>query len=168
MGLLEVHSGLTLWTIITFIVLLIVLSKTAWPAIVGALDEREKKIRESLDEADKAREEAVRISKEYDSMVAKARHEAQGIIEEGRKVAEKMKNEIVSDAQGQSSRMLEKAKIEIEQERDKAKDEIRDMVVELTISTTSKLLSKTLDSKDHINLINQSLDEIKAGMQNEN
>ncbi|MCC7429358.1 F0F1 ATP synthase subunit B [bacterium] len=168
MDLLSVHGGLIGWTIITFIVLLVVLKATAWPSILGALDEREKAIRESLKAAEKAKEDAVRISKEYEEMINKARHEAQEIINAGKSTAEKMKSEILAEAQTKSQNIIAKAKTEIEQEREKAKEEIRGVVVELTINTASKLISKVLDPKDHLALINQSIDEIKIGKVNEN
>ena len=74
--MLEVHGGLLFWTVLTFLLLLGVLKKVAWAPIISALETREKEIKDALNAADKAKENAEKAQKDYEEVVAKARAEA--------------------------------------------------------------------------------------------
>ena len=90
-GLLDVSPGLIFWTVITFLILLFILKKMAWKPILSSLDERENKIKESLEKAEFARTEAEKLIAENKSNLAKAEEDAQKIIAQGREYAEKLK-----------------------------------------------------------------------------
>ena len=75
--MLDVHGGLLAWTVITFFILLVVLKKIAWGPIISTLESREKEIKDALNAADRAKEDAEKVQKDYEKVVAKARAEAQ-------------------------------------------------------------------------------------------
>ena len=88
--LVQLDPGLFVWTIITFLILLGVLTKFAWKPLLKALEIRENEISQSLKDAEKAKKELERLSEESEEIIAKARSEAQGILSEGKKAAEKL------------------------------------------------------------------------------
>ena len=94
-GLLKVDPGLFLWTVITFVVLMLILWKAAWKPIVEALDARAEKVRSDIENAEKMRIEAEKAMAEHKQMLDKAHNEVAQIIAEGKADAERLKNDIV-------------------------------------------------------------------------
>lgn len=158
--LVRLEPGLFIWSIITFLVLLAFLARFAWKPLMAALERREKRIRESLEDAEKAREEADRISKEYDRMISKARSEAQGIVKEGKATGERLKEEMVARAKEESERIRTDAEKQIGAEKQKAIADIREEVVNLSLQVASKIIGKKLTRKDNLALIQESLDRV--------
>lgn len=158
--MLELHTGLIAWTVIIFGSLLLLLRKLAWKPIVAAIDERTRKIRESLERAEQAQQNAERMRREYDQMMAKARQEAQDMIAKSRKTAEATRDEIVLKAQTEAEALLQRAKRDIGLEREKALEEIKRTAGELSVAIAAKIIGKSLSSKDHQDLIRQALKEI--------
>ena len=159
--LLNVNPGLIFWTVVTFLILLLVLKKFAWRPILGALEEREKRIKESLDKAEEAKVEAERLIAEQKQMLDMAKKEAQEIVNRSRKSAETAQEEILQKAKSEANQMVEKAKREINLSRDKALEEIRDYAVELSIAATTKAIRKALTPEDHLHLIDESIKEMR-------
>ena len=96
--LVQLDPGLFVWTIITFLILLGLLSKFAWKPLLHALEKRENEIAKSLKDAEKARKELDRLTSEGDEIIAKARSEAQAIVGEGKKAADQLKESTISKA----------------------------------------------------------------------
>jgi F-type H+-transporting ATPase subunit b len=157
MELMTPSGGTIFWTVVTFIFLLIILRKVAWKPILQTLDEREKRIRDDLAEAENARIAAQKTLAEQANIIDAARKEAQEIIGKSRKAAESAKGEIIQKANSEAEHLIAKAKREIELSRDKAIEEIRDLAVELSMSATTKLIGKSLDQREHKAIINDSL-----------
>jgi F-type H+-transporting ATPase subunit b len=160
MELLTPQGGTIFWTAVTFAILLIILGKLAWRPILEMLDEREKKISESLEQAEIARAEAEKTMAEQNKIIEAAKKEAQEILNTSRNAADSTKEEIVQKAKQEADQLLNKAKREIELSRDKAIEEIRDLAVELSMTATTKLIGKSLDEKEHKALIEQSIKNI--------
>jgi len=160
MELLTPNTGLMFWTVMTFLILYIVLYRFAWGPLREALDEREKKIKESLDKADLAQAKADASLQKQEEIINKARDEAQAFIEKGKKTAETVREDIVKKARQEAETMLERAKNEISLEREKAIDEIKRLAVELSIAATMKAIGKALSPKDHEQLILQSMQDM--------
>jgi len=158
-NLLRFDTGLMIWTWITFLIVLVVLGTKAWKPMIKALENREKFIRESLEEAKAAREEADKVAGEYEAMVAKARSEAQQIVAAGKETAERMKAEILNEAQEKSAGILKMAEIQIGAERDKAIGEIRTQIVDISMAVAEKVISKSLSRDDNKRLIEDALKE---------
>jgi len=159
--LVQLDPGLFIWTILTFLLLFSVLAKFAWKPLLKYLEGREETIRQSLDDAEKAKEELERLTTEGDAIVAKARAEAQSIVTEGKNAAQKIKDETIRNAKEQASGLISKAEEGIRAEKDRAISEIKTEVADLSISVAEKLIRKNLDADDNRALIDESLKEVK-------
>jgi len=160
--LVQLDPGLFVWTIITFLILLGVLTKFAWKPLLKALETRENEISQSLKNAEKAKKELERLSAESDEIIAKARSEAQGIVSEGKKAAEKLTAATLNKAKEEAIANLSAAKDQIKIERDKAIVEIKGEVVNLSLSIAEKLVNKNLSKEDNKSLIDKSLKNVKG------
>ncbi len=143
-GLFSLDPGLSLWTIVVFLLVLFVLKKYAWGPILGALDAREAGIRSSIDEATNLQAEAESLLEEHRRQLADARRQAQEIVAEGRAAAERLGREIQDKARHEGDRIVERARAEIERERDKALSTVRTEAVELALAAASRLLEERL------------------------
>ena len=160
--LVQLDPGLFVWTIITFLILLGLLSKFAWKPLLHALEKRENEIAKSLKDAEKARKELDRLTSEGDEIIAKARSEAQAIVGEGKKAADQLKESTLSKAKETAAANLDDAKEQIKMEKEKAIAEIKGEVVGLSLSIAEKLVKKNLNEEDNKSLINESLKNIKG------
>ncbi len=138
--LLSYDFGLSIWSIITFFVVLAVLRWKAWGPLTSALDAREKSIKESLEAADRAKADADKVSQDYDEMIRKARIEAQEIVAEAKKAGEKVKNDIEAKASSQADVIVQQAKVQIENEKTAALKEIKTLVVDFSLDVAGKLI----------------------------
>ena len=160
--LVQLDPGLFVWTIITFLILLGVLTRFAWKPLLKALETRENEISQSLEDAKKAKQELERLSAEGDEIIAKARSEAQGIVSEGKKAAEQLTANTLNKAKEEAMANLSAAKEQIKIERDKAIVEIKGEVVNLSLSIAEKLVKKNLSKVDNKSLIDESLKNVKG------
>lgn len=158
-NLLRFDTGLMIWTWITFFIVVVILGAKAWKPMIKALENRENFIRESLAEAEAARQEAGKVASEYEAMVAKARQEAQMIVAAGKETAERMKADILKDAQEKSSGILKQAEVQIAAERDKAISQIRTQIVDISMAAAEKIIAKSLSRDDNERLIEDALKE---------
>ena len=159
--MLEINPGLIVWTIVTFILLLIVLRKFAWKPILQALEGRESHIRSTLERTEQAKQDAESILQEYRQQVAKAEEESRRILNEGRALAEKIKNDIVEKANQQSRKMIDQAKQEIERDKEAALLQLRSEVANLAILAAERILNESLDANKHRKVIDDMLRETK-------
>ncbi len=160
--MLEVNPGVAIWTIITFLILVVVLKKVAWGPIIEALTRREENIRKALEDAQRAKEEAERLMEENKRNLARAEEEVQKIIRDGKETAERIRAEILERARKEADMMIERAKEEIERHREQAMLQLRAQVVDLAIQIASKLLGETLSEQRHKKLVERYLQEISS------
>ena len=158
--LVQVDPGLYIWTIIVFLVLLFLLMKFAWKPLLAMLEKREDNIRQSLLDAEKARDELVNVKEDTEKLLNEARTESQAIVAAGKKNAERMKDEIVKKAKSQSDALLVDAKNQIEIEKDRAIADVKTEVVNLSMEIAQKLIKKNLTKEDNLKLINDSISSI--------
>jgi F-type H+-transporting ATPase subunit b len=156
-GPFSINGGLIVWTLVIFGILMFVLAKTAWPAILRQAEEREARIRSQLEAAEQANAEAQRILADYQSRVAAAKTEAQEILAAGRSAGEKLREELVAKGRTEQEELLERARREITLERDRAVAELRREAVELTIAAASKVIEKNLDTDSDRKLVQDYL-----------
>jgi F-type H+-transporting ATPase subunit b len=109
-GPLTVEGGLMVWTVVVFLLLLLVLKRFAWPAILGAVEAREQALEAQLAQAAKDREEAAALLAEHKRLVADARHQATGIVAEARGVAEKERALAVEKTKQEQDELLARAR----------------------------------------------------------
>lgn len=145
-NLLDPHYGLITWTIVVFIVTLLILKKFAWAPILGAVRGREQALLDAMAAAERDRNEAAKMVAEQKAAIETARNEAQRYIAEGRATAESMRSEMLEQTRTQQAELLERARKDIDAEKAKAIDEIRKEAVDLAIAGAGKLISQKLDS----------------------
>ncbi len=155
--MLNPNPGLIIWTIITFVLLLILLKKFAWKPLLEALQRREESVRNSIERAERAKQEAERLLEENRKQLERAGHEGQRILNENRALAEKLKEEIVDKANQQSRHMVEQARQEIERDKEAALIQLRGEVATLAVQAAGKILDETLDEHKHRKLVDTYL-----------
>lgn len=158
--MLEINSGLILWTILTFVIVLIILRKAAWKPLLGALAAREESIRASLREATDARAQAARLLEENKRQLAQAEEQSRRIIMEGRDMGDRLKGEILEKANATTRVMIEQAKEEIRREKDAALTRLRSEATDLVIAAAGKILDANLDTPKQRQLADAAIREI--------
>lgn len=158
--MLDINPGLIVWTVITFIILLVILRMIAWKPLLGALTSREERIRMSLQHAEEARQEAQRLLEENKRQQMQAEEQAQRIMREGRDMAEKIKTEIIEKANTSSRHMVDQAREEIRREKDAALTELRTEVADLAILAAGKLLDANLDTPKQRQIVDAVIKDI--------
>jgi F-type H+-transporting ATPase subunit b len=156
----EINPGLILWTILTFIVVLLILRFTAWKTLIGALNAREDSVRSSLEGAEKARTEAERLLQENKQQLARADEQAQKVIAEGRDLGDRLKAEIIEKANAASRTLLTQAKEEITREKEKALIQLRTEVADLAIGAAGKIIDANLDAAKQKSLVDAAIAEL--------
>ena len=145
-GPLTVEFGLMFWTVIVFIALLLLLRKFAWPALLGAVEARERALEEQIAQAERDRAEAARLLAEHQKLVAEARSSAHSLLAEARTAAEKERALGLEKARQEQEELLERARRDIMAERDRAVVELRREAVDLSLAAASRLIGERLDS----------------------
>jgi F-type H+-transporting ATPase subunit b len=158
--LIEVRVGLMVWTLVCFAITFFVLKRYAFGPVQKIIDERRQRIRQSIEEADKARDEARSLLEEHRALMREARGEAEGILSEARRVAEAQKERLRDELESERQRRLEETTKQIEAETRRALEQIRAEVAELTLVATSKVTGKVLTDDDHRRLIEQAVGEL--------
>ena len=159
-GMVQVHGGTLFWSVITFLLLLIVLKKVAWAPIISGLETRESEIKEALNSAERAREDSEKATQNYEELVNKARNEAQKIVAESKTAGERVREEIKETAEKEAREIMDKAQTQIQFEKEKAVHEIKSVVVDFSIQAASKVIEKNMESEDNRRLINDTIEEI--------
>lgn len=159
----EPEFGLIFWTWLVFIALFLVLRKYAWPAIVGATEERERKIAQQLAEAEKMNAESQAALDEHKRLVAGAKEEASALIAEAKALAEKEREHLLARARQEHEQVLERAKREIEAERERAVAELRREAVDLSLAAASRLVESNMDDKTNRKLVTDYLESLEHG-----
>ena len=158
--MVEVHGGLLFWSVITFLLLLVVLKKVAWGPILSALESRETEIKNALSAAEKAKEEAEKVSSDYEQSMKDAQVKAQKIISDSKAAAEKVKVDIEKAAEQKAESMLANAKEHINAEKENAIKDIRDIAIDLSIDIASKVIEKNIDSEENRRLVEEAMNNI--------
>lgn len=148
-----------IWTIISFVILLIILKRVAWNPILKALDAREKGIQDNIDAAKLSREEAEKSLEDYKKKLAEAQAEAQSIVSKARKDAERVREDLLAKSKQEAEKQVERARKQIDLESQEAVTRIRAELASLVVASAEKVIGKTLNMDDHERLIMESLKE---------
>ena len=159
--LLQLHPGLMIWTIITFLALVAVLRIVAWKPILALLETRENKIRGDLETARGEREKAEKITADLEKRLAEARKEANDIIAQAREAAETVREETIEHARTESAQLVERAKAEIQLEREKTAQALREEISGLVLAAAGQIIGKQLSPEEHLELIRKTIEEVK-------
>lgn len=153
-------SSLIFWEVVSFAILLFVLYKFAFPGILSVLEEREKKIKDSLDQAERHRSEAERRLKEYEAKLSAASKEAEGILAAAKERAQRLLEENEQRLTTEAERIKGDATREIDHERRKAIQDIRAQTTELALMVAEKVVQRSLNDADHRRLADEALEAL--------
>ena len=148
MDLVTPDIGLIFWTTVSFVILYFILAKYAWKPILGAVNDREKSIKDALYAAEKAKEEMANLKSDNEKILNEAKLQREALLKDARDI----KSKIIADAQNEATekanKLIEAAKTAIDNEKSAAMKELKNTVVDLSLNIAEKLLSKELDNKD--------------------
>jgi F-type H+-transporting ATPase subunit b len=164
--LLTLDPGLFLWTIITFLVLLGLLTKFAWRPLMTALETRQEAIRKSLENADTAKRELERLQQESAEIIRKAHAEAASIVSKGWSDGEQLREEMKQKAKAEADAVVKESKRQIEVETGRALRQIRNEVADMSIAIASKVIQRNVSREDNDRLIQDTLKQIDSSRSN--
>ena len=153
--------GNAIWTLAVFLLVILVLGRFAWGPLLSTLQEREKFIRDSLEQAKADREAAESRLKEYEEKLHEARAEATEIVKEGRRDAEVVHHRIEKHAKAEAEKIVARARKEIEIAKQTAVKDIYSLAASLATNAASKIVRQELDPSGHERLIAESIAELE-------
>ena len=161
----EFFSSLIVWEVLSFAILFFVLYKYAFPGILSALEEREKKIKDSLEEAERHRSEAEQKLKEYEAKLKTAAKEAEGILAATKERAQRLMEENEQRMTAEAERIRGDATREIDQERRKAIQDIRAQTTDMALMVAEKVVQRSLNEADHRKFADEALEALSKSYQ---
>ena len=156
---LGINLPLLVVFIVNFIILLVMLRLFLYQPVMKVLDERAKKTRDAMELAEATKKEYEQAKGEVQKQIEKGRHEAQGIITQAMQVGERLKEESRQETAKQVQVMIDRARSELEAERDKIVGDLRREFVDISIAAAEKVIKETLDKEKHRKLIEETLQE---------
>ena len=162
-GLVSLQVNLMFWTLVIFGLLYLILRKWGFPAILAAVEAREKALADAIEGAKRDREEAARLLQEHRAQIEASREEGQKLIAEARAVSEKSRAEMLEKTRADQQELLARAQREIAAERDKAIAQLRREAVDLAIAGASKVVEENLDTDKNRKLVESFLASLATG-----
>lgn len=159
-GILSFNTGFAIWVLISMLVFLYIMGKYAVPPILQALNEREQRIKDSLESAEKAIAKAERISEDNKKALKEAELKAQKIRKDAIEEAEMLRAERIEKAKKDASKLLEDARKTIEQEKKQAMSELRNEVAELAVKSASMIIEAELDQERNKKLVDNFIGDL--------
>jgi F-type H+-transporting ATPase subunit b len=145
--------------VVTFIILLVLLRFVAYKPLMRMLDERSKRVKDSIEQAETVKAESAKAEEELKKQLGEASREGQERIERAIKAGEEIKQKAQEDAKKEAEGLIVRAREEIQHERDEAIDGVRREFADLTVLAAGKVIEKSLDKKEHRQLIEKVLEE---------
>lgn len=162
MDLLLPHLGLIVWTLLAFIVVLFILKKYAWSAILKGLNEREENIANSIASAEKIKAEMAQLKSDNESLLASAREERSTMLKEAKEMRDKMVNDAKEEAKAQAAKIIADANLSIQNQKMAALTDIKNQVGKMVVEVSEKILRKELSDKaQQESYISKLAEEIK-------
>ena len=162
-SILTPDLGLLFWMLIAFLVVFFVLAKYGFPAIINMVDERKRYINESLQKAHEASERLENIKQEGEAILQEAREKQAQMLKEAAETRDAIVEKAQEKAREESARLLNDAKVEIEQQKQAAIADIREQVATLSVEIAEKVLKQNLkDDKSQMDLIDRMLDDVSS------
>jgi F-type H+-transporting ATPase subunit b len=148
MELLVPEFGLVIFQLIAFLLLMFILGKFAWKPVLASIKEREQSIDEALNKAELAKQEMTRLTAQNEELMKEARAERDHILKEAKTLKDSIVNEAKTQAQTEGAKLIEKARLEIENQKKAALAELKAQVSSLSLDIAERVLRKQLDDKD--------------------
>jgi len=153
--------GIQVWTVITFLGLLALLSRYAFGPIKRILTEREEKIAQALEDAARARSEAERIFEQNEEKLDAARDETRKIINEGHRIVAQMKKEAEEQAKRNADVIIGRAQTEIDREVQKSLDSLKATIANVSVNISRQFLKENIDQEKHLELADDFVERLK-------
>jgi F-type H+-transporting ATPase subunit b len=160
--LVQPDPGLFVWTILTFLILVALLARFAWRPLLQALERRQATIAQSLEDAQRARQELERLQRESAKIMAQARAEAESILARSRADAEALREELKQKARTEAAAIVKNAERQIQLETARAVQQIRHEAVDLSVAIASKILRRQVTREDNEALIQEALKRVES------
>ena len=160
--LLNPDPGLAIWTIVTFLTLVMILKKTAWGPLLRAIEEREKRMKADVDGARSARDQAERIKAEIEAEMAGLQNKSREILSQAAKEAESLRAQLKAGAEDEARKIKEKTLAELADERDRLVRDLRKEVASLTVMAAERLMGKTVDEGVQKNVLEGFFKDLDA------
>jgi F-type H+-transporting ATPase subunit b len=151
-----------IWTVIIFVALLLILKRFAWPAILGAVEARERALEQQLAEAERNRAEAAKLLEEHKRLLGESKAQAHAIVVEARQLAEKERAVAMEKTKQEQEELLQRARREIGAERERALADLRREAVDLSLAAASKLIGERLSSETDRKIVADYLASLDA------
>lgn len=156
-----IHIDLTLVAqALSFLLLVYILRRFAWNPLINMMEERRNQIEANIAQAEKERQQAEQIKREYQEEMRKARQEAQEVIAKATKLSEERAAEILASAHEEAEKIKKAALMDIERERDRAIAQVQAQVADLSVAVAEKIIRKNLDIKGQEDMIEQFIQEV--------
>lgn len=156
---LGINIPVLLAQLVNFTILLVLLYLFAYKPLLKTLDNRSARIKESMDMAQKIKEQAARTEEEVKAQLDAARQEGQAMIAQASQVGERVKEEAKQGARQEAQAVMVRAKAEMDREREKVVDELRKEFADIAILAAGKVIKESLDKKAHERLIQEVLEQ---------
>jgi F-type H+-transporting ATPase subunit b len=160
-GPLVVNGGLMIWTIVVFVLLLLILRKFAWPVILGAVKAREAALEQQIAEAEKNRAESAVLLEQHKKLLADARSQGQQMLAEAKGVAEKERAAAMERTRQEQADLLDRARRDITAEKEKAILELKREAVDLTLAAASRLIGERMTADADRKLVESYLSSLE-------
>jgi F-type H+-transporting ATPase subunit b len=159
MGAIGINLPLLIAFIVNFVILFALLGVFLYKPVMKMLDERSKKIKESMERAEATKEEYAHAEEEVKKLISKAREDGQALVNQATQIGEKLKEEAREGARKEAQVIVDHTRAELEEERDRIIDDLRREFVDISISAAEKVIKETLDKERHRKLIEEALEE---------
>ena len=159
--LFVVSPGLYIWSLVIFLLVLLILKKYAWTPLLDFLDQREKEIADSLAMAESAKADLEKVKEESQAILNEAKNQGKSIVSDSKQKAEDAGNRILNDAKAKSDEFLVEAKSKIDLEKKRAIKEIKEEVVDLSLDLASQVLQRNVKDDDNNQFVQSSLKAMK-------
>ena len=160
--LFVVSPGLYIWSLVIFLLVLLILKKYAWKPLLDFLDQREKEISDSLAMAESAKADLEKVKEESEKILNEAKNQGKSIVSDRKQKAEDSANKILNDAKAKSDEFVLDAKKKIDVEKKKAIKEIKEEVVGLSLDLASQVLQRNVKDEDNNKFVDSSLKAINT------
>lgn len=161
-GLLTVDGGLMFWTLIVFGLLLYILKKTAWPVILEAVEERERSLQQTLDEAARLAAQAKADLAKQEQLLREAGDKAAAMLADAKQAAERERTLAIDKARGEAEEILTRARREIGAEKERASAELRREAVDLALAAAGKLIGQRLEAAQDKKIVTDFLSTLES------
>ena len=154
-----INLPLLLTFVVNFVILLALLGVVLYKPVLKMLDERSNKIKESMEQAEASKEEYAHAQEEVQKQLDKAREDGQAVVNQATQIAERLREEAKQEARKEAQVIVDRTRVELEEERDRLVDDLRKEFIDISISAAEKVISQTLDKEANRRLIEEALEK---------